>query len=428
MKNPFRAIPLALAFSSLVFAGTASAAPGDLDARFGDGGLVRTNAGDPSFTDDAAVDGKGRTVTVGSTRIVESGSTDIQIARYAPDGSLDASFGNGGLIDVAAPVEGGSRYAVATRVLIDGRGRILVGGQSRGGAKPHPFLFLRLLPGGTPDPEFGENGLARVDPPLGDAGRLSALGIGERGRIYAAGTDGENIRPVALRLNGAGRLTRGWGRNGFVTLRKNADVSAGVVGRRGGLTLAGPLKVDPKRGQHLDLQAAAFRVSRKGRVNKGFGSRGYRPLPFGRNGGASAVALDRKGRIVVVGNRGGNSAIVIARLLGSGSLDRTFAGDGVRTIRFGAGDSAAAEVLVDSRDRIVVAGTTSFGGKSKSFAAARMKANGRLDRGFGHRGITTAQFPGIQATAFGATLGADGSITAVGRARGGEIALALWHG
>ena len=57
-----------------------------------------------------------------------------------------------------------------------------------------------------------------------------------------------------------------------------------------------------------------------------------------------------------------------------------------------------------------------------------MKANGRLDRGFGHRGITTAQFPGIQATAFGATLGADGSITAVGRARGGEIALARWHG
>src|SRR5579883_1834481 len=73
--------------------------PGDLDPTFGNGGVVTTSF--PGFQVSAvgksvAVQPDGRLVVAGDAG--PNNRQGIALARYNPDGSLDTSFGTGGLV------------------------------------------------------------------------------------------------------------------------------------------------------------------------------------------------------------------------------------------------------------------------------------------------------------------------------------------
>jgi len=82
----------------VVGAGAAVAAPGDLDASFGAGGMVLTDiAGGNS--DDAygvVVDSAGRVVVAGYSW--NGSDDDVAVVRYTSSGVLDTSFGTGGKV------------------------------------------------------------------------------------------------------------------------------------------------------------------------------------------------------------------------------------------------------------------------------------------------------------------------------------------
>jgi uncharacterized delta-60 repeat protein len=74
---------------------------GSLDTSFGNGGMVMTDMG--SMFDAAyalAVQTNGKIVVVGQT---EGNSYDFAMARYNSDGSLDGNFGNGGIVTTTSP-------------------------------------------------------------------------------------------------------------------------------------------------------------------------------------------------------------------------------------------------------------------------------------------------------------------------------------
>lgn len=159
-------------------------------------------AADPSFGDGgtAALPGSGPSQTLGERaglvvqddgRIVVSGSSDAgtpYVARLLRDGTLDESFGEGGVAVPSLDTElCASPGCDAVAAAVDARGRIVlallvrVGGQDR-------MAALRLTPDGTTDPSFGGGGVALLGPAApGKSDVPFGLAIGSDGRIVVAG-------------------------------------------------------------------------------------------------------------------------------------------------------------------------------------------------------------------------------------------------
>ena len=167
------------------------------DASFGDGGHVlvplRTAnaAGDGTIPVDVAqgfdvaIQPDGRIVVAGDAFVPfnplggePTGFANVALARYMPDGTLDASFGQGGV--VARDSVPGSAQAV--RVQPDGK--IVVAGRTPGNG----FLVARYLPDGSVDRGFGTNGSATADfGVLAPTASASALVVQRDGTIVATG-------------------------------------------------------------------------------------------------------------------------------------------------------------------------------------------------------------------------------------------------
>jgi uncharacterized delta-60 repeat protein len=115
-----------------------SPATGVLDTTFdGDGIVVHNNAaGGNSYDggDSIYVDSNGKIYVTGYS-INSSGNQDNEdmvIWRYNSDGSLDKTFGNGGIV-VHNNAAGGNDYDYGYSIYVDGNGKIYVTGSSYNG-------------------------------------------------------------------------------------------------------------------------------------------------------------------------------------------------------------------------------------------------------------------------------------------------------
>jgi uncharacterized delta-60 repeat protein len=156
---------------------------------------------------------------------------------------------------------------------------------------------------------------------------------------------------------------------------------------------------------------ALARLRPNGSLDPTFSHDGKRTIDFGGLDGASGVALQRDGKIVVVGQTStGEGDFALARLRPNGSLDPTFSGDGKKTTDFGGdpeiGGDHADDVAIQRDGKIVVVGS------GRGFAVARYKPNGALDNSFSGDGKQVLD-EGFQ-VATGVAIQTDGRIVAVG--------------
>src|SRR5262249_5918900 len=89
---------------------------GSLDPAFGNGGLVTTNLG---WTSDQRVviaqQADGKTIAAGSTPD-QNGIADFALVRYQTDGSLDPTFGSGGVVKTAITSYGAHIQTIALQI------------------------------------------------------------------------------------------------------------------------------------------------------------------------------------------------------------------------------------------------------------------------------------------------------------------------
>jgi uncharacterized delta-60 repeat protein len=162
---------------------------------------------------------------------------------------------------------------------------------------------------------------------------------------------------------------------------------------------------------------ALTRYNPDGSLDTPFGSAGRLLTDFGGDDDiAHAVALQRDGKIVVVGSAvlgGRRSDFAIARYHADGSLDSTFAGNGKQATDFGARDTARGVAIQPDGKIVVVGSRDPLDDCSADFAVARYSTNGTLDKSFSYDGKLTTGL-GCDDFAHDVAIQADGKIVVVG--------------
>ncbi len=181
-----------------------------------------------------------------------------------------------------------------------------------------------------------------------------------------------------------------------------------------------------------DDDFALVRYETDGSLDTSFSDDGQVITDLGGSEWGNAVAIQPDGKIVVAG--ASNQSFALARYNPDGSLDTSFAGDGLLTLNtdslggnFGAATGNAVAIQADGK--ILVAGSIKQG-EPKKFGLARVLGDGTLDLSFDSDGFATAAFaPGglsneeIKAIA----VRVDGEIAAVGEYKSGQFALARYN-
>lgn len=186
-------------------------ADGSLDTTFNNGiGFITTNLG--PFQDEpssALIQPDGKIVVSGISN--RGGPNyDFAIVRFNPDGSIDNSFGNNGLVFTDMTPNGASVpiNEYWNSIAIQGDGKILLyGGSPQAGGMQR--VLIRYLPDGTIDTGFGQDGFVKS---VGNAG--SVVPVSDGTILLSAGTFDAKIK--ALRVTSQGALDTSFGGAGEV--------------------------------------------------------------------------------------------------------------------------------------------------------------------------------------------------------------------
>ena len=151
---------------------------GSLDATFSADGKVRTNLGAIEFASAVALQPNGKIVVAGASNT--SLGADFALARYLPNGALDTTFSGNGWVTTDL-----GDFDEAFSMALQPDGKIVVVGES-GGA----FVMVRYMPDGAVDPAFG-NGMVRTKFTISSFDGAFALAIQPQdGRLVVAGHSG----------------------------------------------------------------------------------------------------------------------------------------------------------------------------------------------------------------------------------------------
>jgi len=391
---------------------------GDLDASFGIGGMVTTDFPGSDVPQALAIQGDGRIVVAGQSC---SGSCDFAMARYNPDGTLDATFGAGGKVTT----DFGATYDQAQALALQDDGKLVLAGfRCVGGSTGCPlgaaidFALARYNADGTLDATFGIGGKVTTDFSGGSDDRGYGVAVQADGGIVAAGRtcSGSTCDFALARYDGSGNLDVTFGVGGKVT----TDF-AGFIDEAFAVVLQ-PLdgKIVAAGGSGGNFALARYNTN--GSLDGGFGTGGKVTTDFATSSDtAFALALQADGKIVAAGraqepvSQGVDVQFAVARYDADGSLDTGFGTGGTVITGFAAHSfDVGRNVAVQADGKLVVAGFTQRQQKDPDFAVARYATDGSLDNGFGKKGKVTTDFANGNDGAAAVAIQGDGNIVAAG--------------
>ncbi len=361
-------------------------APGEVDAHFGGGALVTPGGLTDDYVRGVAVQAGGKVLVAGFGVFSAARGTDFMLVRYLRDGGLDPSFGTRG--KVATAFDNGGRSDEAQAVAVQPDGKILVAGSSDQGAGGYDFALARYHPDGTLDASFGRGGRVTTDFSRG-ADKAHALLLQADGRIVLAGNSaqgGTGSDFALARYQADGRLDASFGDGGKVVTAIGSDGAREAVYALALQTAAGVSRIVAVGGEG-DFIAAAYRVA-DGTLDGGFGQAGIVRGLFGSvTGAARGVVVTVDNELVLAGHRDHDFAAV--RLRPDGRLDAGFGSGGRVVVPVSASNWDEATALVQQADgRLLLGGWTYTGNSSSADTVLlRLNADGCLDTVFGPGGV-----------------------------------------
>jgi uncharacterized delta-60 repeat protein len=297
---------------------------GTLDQRFGDDGRVRTSFNRPAVAVAVLVQPDGKVVAAVA---VETDEKDFALARYNRDGSLDASFGTAGRV----LTDFGARDT-PTALVLQPDGKLVAAGYRDlvSGFLSSGLALARYNPDGSLDSSFGSGGLVVTDvgqPVPGESFTgANALVLQPDGKLVAAGQAGRIFDDdfFLARYNPDGSLDTSFGAGGLMVtdFGQPSRARALVLQPDGKLVAAGAIGVEAPGGGIVNSSLARFNPD--GSPDTSFGDSGLVVTNFGDNRGADALVLQPDGKLVTLA-----AGFVVARYGAHGSLDASFGNGGL---------------------------------------------------------------------------------------------------
>lgn len=299
----------------------------------------------------------------------------IATIRYLPNGAIDSTFGNNGIVITAI----GTMDDRCTSMLLQPDGKMLLAGITKSAPTVYSFAIARYDSTGTLDTTFSNDGINTTSL-NGNNATSNSVAMQQDGSYYVFGSV-TNITTTLFAMTRYlpnGNLDASFATNGIASYSPgNGFVNSGAkviiqpdkkLLLYGNATFSGLSKMVVMR---LDSNAAAVDIT--------FGSSGvasiaFASLPFS----ASDLALQTDGKIVATGfiQNTSNKDFAVVRLQANGTLDSTFGTNGRVITTFGNNNDVPAAIAIQADEKIVVAGeTTNSFTNTSYFALARYYGN-----------------------------------------------------
>jgi len=348
---------------------------GNLDYSFGSSGKVITDFGlTNDYGYDLAIQSDGKIIVVGKT--YQGTNYDIAIARYNTNGTLDNTFGYGGLI-----VKNLQNYDdIGQAVILQPDGKILIAGTTFNGSFIRDFCLLRYNSDGTTDNSFGVNGVV-----IADIGNIfeyaTSLALQTDGKIIVGGYSANNLNNTdfaIVRFNSNGSIDNTFGSNGIVKTAigsGNDDLYSIKIQSDGKILAAGATNSGTS-------DFCLVRYNSDGSLDNSFGTNGIVITDFdNRYDRATSIQIQPDGKILVGGIAeitNSNMDFACVRYNSDGTLDNTFGSGGKVTKNIMTVNDYCYKLILQNDGKIILSGYS-----DNAYALFRINSNGSTDYSFG---------------------------------------------
>jgi len=339
---------------------------GALDPAFAGGVVTLASPGMNDRANAMTLQPDGKIVVVGETFATDENARSGLVARFKTDGIPDPAFGTGGRVELDLSAAGHFNRAKAVAVQADG-GIVVAGIYELGGS--FDPVVARLAPGGGLDNSFGMNGRVRV--PLGSGiDGFAALRVQSDGRILAVGTTSSGTTDLVtlVRLTSGGLLDSTFDSDGKLLIN-GWEIGDPIDDWQTAIAFQpdGKIVVAGSAWSGAGFDACLLRVnSNDGSPDAGFGTNGVKVVSLapGHLDRLTGLALQPDGKLVLGGSvpiaaGSTNYDAVAARFSSEGVLDFGFGAGGIATHELG-GDVNATDqpraIALDADGRIVTGG------------------------------------------------------------------------
>jgi uncharacterized delta-60 repeat protein len=360
-------------------------------------------------------------VSPGSPVQTQSLELIVQDPSGSPDLMFGAAAGTPGRVQVAMGIGaqgvGTGGLKVAPGVGSCGsEGPIVLCGHARTDHADSAIALARLCPDGTPDPGFGDSGVAFANSAASSSDACNAMFLRAGAGINLAGfatraADGTRDM-MAGRFVPIGIPDQNTGAGGFVTTRIDSAGSIANGLLAADAVLPGPAGVGSFiAGGHGAGGAVFVAYQRTGALYTGFGDNGVATVGP-PDTSAMWLASQSSGSVVAAVAA---AQFRILRFTPVGKLDTAFADGGIADV--GDVGSSAAVVLVTPTNAVLAVGTAPGAGGSQDVAVVRLTESGQVDKQYGAAGWASAHFgaDGSKSFVSAAALTGDGAVVIAGQ-------------
>ncbi|WP_304296678.1 T9SS type A sorting domain-containing protein [Porphyromonas gulae] len=266
---------------------------GTLDTSFGNNGIILAEFPYSTLPEKMLLQKDGKMLLAGYH------NDNMMILRYNPDGSLDKTYGVNGLREIV--IEGSENSSFAKAIALQEDNKAVIVGMY--GTHPDwKWVIARINEDGSLDNSFGEGGLKTMS--IGAGHDFStAVQIQEDGKIIVAGHSWITSLPtlqydlVVARLNQDGSLDNTFGESGL--FKKNVIQGGATYANQVLLSSDGKIYVAFSAIKNTISDLGILSLDKNGKLNTSFAGNGYTVNDLGGADEAVTMVMQSDGKMVV---------------------------------------------------------------------------------------------------------------------------------
>lgn len=358
----------------------------------------------------------------------------MAVARYAPNGQPDTTFGTGGVATVNV-AKGGKAVELARGVVVQSSGKVVISGMiehdpvaTGDAARDTDIALARFDQSGKLDPTFGTEGVVRLDLSTGivdgtafrgdSAWGLTGLADGKLAVIGAQLGVGEGRKDAdfaVVRLTADGVKDTTFGADGVAVVGVGPNVSevpkTAVLMPDGKLVVTGYAAVDGV------VKVVLFRLTTAGALDPTFGTNGISVNQLLGNVAESYAVAAVGNRLVTTGYGKDTAEAKVDMISGgfdqNGKLDPTYGTSGTVRVDVAGEDDRGRTIIGLPNGGALIAGSGKPTATNLEGMVVKITPTGQLDPAFGTNGRRLFDIGGPNDAFFGVALSPDKSRVAV---------------